>query len=417
MTVVLKGGTLVNGAGSPPMEDAVIIISGEEISYVGDGEGIDWTGEEEVIDLAGMTVLPGLIDAHTHQTYLRTHGPLTEQWRQSPYYLLVRSFGAALAQLREGVTTIREMGARGCTNLVMREATERGLILGPRIVTCGEPIAMTGGHAYEICVEADGVDGVRKAARKLLKDGVDLVKIMASHEGPSPAIEELKAKGKPLTLPQFTTEEIRAAVEEAHNAGKKAAAHVYGATNIRRLLEAGVDSIEHGNYLDRDGASEMADRGIFLVATFSVHSESANTMWERGELKADNMECLLAAQNASFQHAVEAGVPLAVGTDALGDMALEMKLMIDAGLKPMDAIVAATRGGAQLLGLEHEVGTVEPGKLADIVVVRGDPLADIMVMRDVEIVIQQGDILRPASFPDLPPPPLAVARSQRLQRL
>jgi imidazolonepropionase-like amidohydrolase len=246
----------------------------------------------------------------------------------------------------------------------------------------------------------------------LIKDGVDFVKVMASDEGPSRAIEDLKAQGMPLTVPQFTTEEIRAAVEEAHNAGKKTSAHVYGATNIRRVVEAGIDSIEHGNYLDKAGAKEMADRGVFLVPTFSAHDESAKTNWERGETKAKNMPHLLEAQNLSFQNAIDAGVPLGVGTDAIGDIAGEMKLMIEAGLNPMDAIVAATQGGARLLGLEDELGVVKPGKLADIVVVRGDPLANIMAVRDIELVMKNGNTLRPASFPELPPPSLDVARSQ-----
>jgi imidazolonepropionase-like amidohydrolase len=245
----------------------------------------------------------------------------------------------------------------------------------------------------------------------LLKDGVDLVKVMASTEGPSPAIAALKAKGRPTTLPQLTAEEIRAAVDEAHRVGKKVAAHAYGEA-VRRVIDAGVDSVEHGIFLESADAKEMAARGIFLVPTFSVHKESTYTSWERGELKAKNMVSLFDSLNVSFKKAVEAGVPVACGTDALGDLPLEMKLMIEAGLKPMDAIVAATRTGAQVLGLEDEVGTVESGKLADVVVVRGDPLTDIMVIRDIEMVIQGGKILRPASFPDLPPRSLDIARSE-----
>ena len=148
-------------------------------------------------------------------------------WNLGPTYLLIRSVGAALRNLREGVTTAREMGAVGGTNLMMKLATERGLVLGPRLVTCGMPIAMTGGHAYQLCVEADGVDEVRKTARQLLKDGVDFVKLMTSKES-GKAIQARKAIGKPLSIPEYSEEEIRAAVEEAHNAGKKALAHACG---------------------------------------------------------------------------------------------------------------------------------------------------------------------------------------------
>ncbi len=414
MTIVLKGGTLLDGKGGTPVPDSVIEITDDKFTYVGDGGGFDDTGADQVLDLSGMTVLPGLVDAHDHQTFMRSHGAINELWNLDPTYLLIRSVGAALRNLREGVTTAREMGAIAGTNLLMKLATERGLVLGPRLVTCGIPIAMTGGHAYQLCVEADGVNEVRKAARQQLKAGADFVKVMASSEGPSKAIQARKAQGKSMSMPQFSEAEIRAAVEEAHNAGKKALAHACGEESIRRCINAGIDCIEHANYLDKESAELMAERGIFLVPTFCVHKESQNTNWERGEKKAVDMKYLFEALQIGFGNALEAGVPLAVGTDALGDMALEMQLMVEGGLAPMDAIVAATRDGAQLLDLEDEVGTVQPGKLADIVVIRGDPLADMMLLREVEIVIKQGDILRPDSLPNLPPYSLDEARNQTI---
>ncbi len=413
MTIVLKGGTLLDGKGGTPVPDSVIEITDDKFTYVGDGSGFDGTGAEQIIDLSGMTVLPGLVDAHDHQQMMRCHGAINELWNLDPTYLLIRSVGAALRNLREGVTTAREMGAIAGTNLLMKLATERGLVLGPRLVTCGQPIAMTGGHAYQLCVEADGVNEVRKAARQQLKAGADFIKLMTSKES-GKAIQARKAQGKPLSIPEYSEAEIRAAVEEAHNAGKKALAHSCGDVSIRRCINAGIDCIEHANYLDKENAALMAERGIFLVPTIAVHKESQNTIWERGELKAEDMKYLFEAQQISFKNALEAGVPLAVGTDALGDMALEMQLMIEGGLAPMDAIVAATRDGAQLLDLEDEVGTVEPGKLADIVVIRGNPLEDMMLLREVEIVIKQGDILRPDTLPNLPPYSMDEARSQTI---
>src|SRR5258708_21124604 len=225
MSIVLKGGTLLDGTGSAPLPNSVIVITGDKFTYVGNGDDVDYSAAEQVIDLQGLTVLPGLIDCHEHQIFTRTHGAIPEQFMLGPRYLLVRSVGAGLRRLREGVTTAREMGSIDATNLLMRVATQRGLVLGPRIVTCGQPIALTGGHAFQLCVEADGVDQVRKAARGLIKAGVDFVKVMTSNEGPNKAVQTLKAAGKPISMPQFSEEEIRAAVEEAHNAGKKAAAH------------------------------------------------------------------------------------------------------------------------------------------------------------------------------------------------
>src|SRR5579859_828418 len=414
MSIILKGGTLLDGTGSPALPNSVVIITDGKFSYVGNGADVDYSQADQVIDLEGFTLLPGLIDCHEHQIFTRTHGAIPEQFMLGPRYLLVRSVGAALRRLSEGVTTAREMGSIEATNLLMRVGTERELVLGPRIATCGQPIALTGGHAFQLCMEADGVEQVRKVARKLIKSGVDFVKVMTSNEGPNKAVLALKAAGKPLSMPQFSEEEIRAAVEEAHNAGKKAAAHSGAELSIRRCINAGIDCIEHGYYLSQANADLMAKRGVFLVPTLGVHFEQTDTSWERGALKAEIMKCLFAALQVSFKNALQAGVPLAVGTDALPDMALEMKLMIDLGLSPMDAIVAATRGGAQVLGMEDEIGTVEPGKLADLVVVRGDPLADIMAIRDVEMVIKQGDVLRPDHLPDLPPYAMDKARTQSI---
>lgn len=411
MTLVLKGGVLLDGNGGAPLPDSVIVIEGERFTYVGNGDGVQFSETDQVIDLKGRTILPGLIDCHEHQTFSRTHGPVAEQFSLGPSYLLLRSVGAAMRRLREGVTTVRETGAIAATNLLMRLATERGMILGPRIFTCGQPISITGGHAYQLCLEADGVDEVRKAARTVLKTGVDYVKIMTSHEGPNKAVQRLKAAGKPLSMPQFSEEEIRAAAEEAHGAGKKALAHSGSPISIRRCINAGIDCIEHAYYLDKENADLMAEHGVFLVGTLSTHLEQTDVSWERGKLKAENMECLIASLRNTMSIAYQAGVPLAVGTDALGDLPLEMKLMMECGLTAMDTIVAATRGGAQVLDMEGEIGTVEPGKLADLVVVRGDPLADIFALRDVEIVIKQGSLLRPETLPDLPPYALEKARS------
>lgn len=402
MGLLVRGGTLIDGNGGTPVSESVVAVDGTTISYVGDGSGLENVDGFETFDAQGLTIVPGLIDAHAHQTYYRTHGPLAEQWAKGPMYLLARSVGAALQQLKEGCTTIAELGAVGASNLVMRDATAAGLIIGPRILTCGQPLARTGGHAYEICIEADGEDGMRKAARRLLKDGVDFIKIMMSDEGPSEAISARERRGQTLTIPEFTLAEVRAAVEEAHFAGKKAMAHANGADSIRPALEAGIDCIHHGVYIDRSLADEMASSGVYFVPTISVHEESMAT-WERGESKDPGFVQMAKAQVDAVRHAIDAGVTLAAGTDGIADLPYEMKRLVDLGLSPMEAIVAATSNPATLLGIGGEVGTVEVGKFADLLVVRGDPLSNMLNLRNVELVIKQGQVFRPSTMLDLPP--------------
>lgn len=402
MGLLVRGGTLIDGNGGSPTSDSVVAIDGKTFTHVGDGAGLEGVDDFGVIDASGLTIVPGLIDAHAHQTYYRTHGPLAEQWAKGPMYLLARSVGAALQQLKEGCTTIAELGAVGASNLVMREATAAGLLVGPRILTCGQPLTRTGGHAYEICVEADGADGMRRAARQLLKNGVDFIKIMMSDEGPSDAISARERRGQTLTVPQLTLAEVSAAVEEAHWAGKVAMAHANSADSIRPAIEAGVDCIHHGLYIDRPLAEEMASHDVYLVPTISVYEESMAT-WERGEIKDRGFVQLAKAHLDSVRNAIEAGVKLAAGTDAIADLPFEMQRMVDLGLSPMEAITAATKTPATLLGIEDEVGTVDVGKSADLVLVRGNPLDNILQLRNVEYVIKQGQVFRPTEMLELPP--------------
>jgi len=261
------------------------------------------------------------------------------------------------------------------------------------VVACGQPIAMTGGHGWELCIEADGEDEVRKAARQLLKRGADIIKIMASGGYVDPS------KDLP-TSPQMSEREMRAAFEEAEKAGKKTTVHAHPPAAIRASIAAGVGCIEHGALLDRKTAELMADKGVYLVPTLGESWEIAYRGKELGRPEWLIQKCLehTTTMLDRFRPAVEVGVKMGVGTDVAGSMALEMELMHKGGMSTMDVIVAATRNGADLCDLADQTGTLEVGKLADVIVIDGNPLQNIQDVANVELVVKEGHLYRPAEL-------------------
>ena len=286
---------------------------------------------DRTIDVEGGTVMPGLIDCHDHQTYHNTFGPLPTQWRLPRDQQIIRSVIAACDALRHGITSIREMGAPGATNLSIKRAQQAGTLVGPRVFTCGMPLSITGGHAYEICVEVDGMDAVRAAAREQLKNGADFVKVMASNEQPMPGQHQ-------QTVPQFSLDELRAAADEAHDPGVRLCAHVCGTEAIERCLDAGVDSIEHGIYLNRDLAQRMKEQGTFFTPTLGIYRANTIPHWLRGHAKAVFCRRLVEDHRASFVHALQAELRWTVGTDAVVPMLDEMLFLVDDGLSREDGV-------------------------------------------------------------------------------
>jgi imidazolonepropionase-like amidohydrolase len=393
----LKNGLLIDGSGQDPIPNAVVLIKGDRIEAVGPLAEFDPAtladADHEVIDVGGKVLMPGLINCHEH---------LDERWGVGPYQVravepltrkILRAVRNALLALQEGTTTIRDAGGKEGLGLALREEIAGGLILGPRIVTCGEPIGMSGGHGWEIQIEADGPDEVRKAARKLLKAGVDFIKLMAS----GGHIE--RTKDQPWS-PQLSEEEMRAAFVEAKKAGKKTTVHAHPPVAIKAAMAAGVDCIEHGGLMDRGTAELMAQEGIFLVPTLAEGWVMAHRGLELGrpawlvESSRERRE----SRRKRFGLAAQAGVKMAVGTDVAGSMAKEMELMQEGGLGAMEVLVAATRNGAELCDILDETGTLEAGKSADVIVIDGDPLKDMQDMSKVDLVFKGGKMYRPADL-------------------
>jgi imidazolonepropionase-like amidohydrolase len=391
--VALKGGTLIDGYGGAPIENAILVIKGERIEAVGKTEAIGIPAGAEVIDVTGKTVMPGLIDAHLHFLGIKSMNQVT--WLIDPPHLRgMRTVMDAWKVIDAGFTAVRDCG--GMLAIYLKRAIEEGSIVGPRIVTAGLAVSQTAGHADWHFVPqawnarlmlgrlADGVAEVRKAAREQLREGADFLKIMTTGG-------VMSEKDKP-TASQFSLAEIRAFVEEARNAGVKTATHAQGTQGIKNALVAGIDSVEHGFYLDDECIELMLKQGTYLVPTFAVVEAIVSEGIEVGvmETSVQKAKSIQQAQLKAFSKAYQAGVKCGLGTDFLsdplspmGDNAAELEMYVKkAGLSPMEAIVCATHNNAELLGLEDQLGTLEVNKLADLIVVDGNPLQDIAVLRD-----------------------------------
>lgn len=385
---IFKGATVIDGTGAAP-RTADVVVEGERIAFVGSPAEIANAAHEgaTVIDLGGKYLTPGLMNHHEHLDNRRQSNTFQFRAGLPPVILALRGVKNALLSLFEGVTTIRDLGGKGATGIDVRNAINEGQFPGPRVFACGQPIAITGGHAWQICRVANGADEVRQAAREQLRAGADFVKLMASGG--------FVTQGTDLaTSPQYSVAEIRAAVEEAHDAEKPTTVHAHPPVAIRRAIEAGIDCIEHAALLDRPTADLMAKSGTFLVPTLSESwiMGYRGTKIGRPQWLIDSCLEHLPQRIACYRNAVEAGVKMAVGTDVIGEMVEEMSLMAAGGLSNMQVLQAATRNGAELVRMADDLGTIEVGKLADMVVVSSDPIADLTAFRQIELTVKGGHV-------------------------
>ncbi len=397
--LALVGGTLIDGAGGDPLTDAVVLLRGSEIERVGSKDRIEVPPGYEALDVSGKTIMPGMIDCHLHPG--STTLDIKEMLFTHKTVQLFRTAEILKRTLHAGFTTIRTAGM--LNDVGVRQAVEMGLIEGPRIVMAGT-VAQSGGQFHQMFprgVEvlwvdgaelADGVAGVMRATRIQLHKGYDFIKVPSSGDVTS-------TSSGPSTT-EFTVDELKAIVVEAAARDKAVMAHAEGTRGIKNALRAGVWSVEHGSILDDEAIQMFLDSDTYLVPTLFIMQESV----ERGKeynhspTSMQKFKEIEVAFVESFRKAAAAGIKIGVGSDAIDDAshgrnACELELMVRYGFTPMQAIVAATKTSSEVCRIDDKVGTIEPGKLADLLVVDGDPLDDITILQDKSrllLIIKEG---------------------------
>ncbi len=406
-SVVLRAARLIDGTGAAAIADAAVVVTGDRIVAVGRAASVAIPTGARVIDLGNVTLLPGFMDSHVHIIGRSLGDPASDLATVKDYrgYAAIVGVENARRTLMAGFTSVRVLGAPGFDDMALRAAVTAGTVPGPRMQNAGHSFGITGGHCdengwspgledndYRTGV-ADGVDEVRKAVRYQVKYGADVIKICATGG--------VLSEGDAVGATQYTLEEMRAIVDEARKLERKVAAHAHGAEGIRLAVQAGVASIEHGSFLDEAGAKLMAQHGTFLVPTISAGEmvENAAKSGRLTGLRGQKALAAAAGMRTAVKLAVRNNVPIALGTDAgVGDHGRnghEFTLMVQwGGMTPMQSIVAGTSNAAKLFGWDARLGTLTAGKLADIVAVPGDPLADITVMERVQFVMKGGVIHR-----------------------
>jgi imidazolonepropionase-like amidohydrolase len=395
----IKCGRLIDVKAGRVLENAVIILEGDKITEV--GAGLPIPPGSKVIDLSQSTVLPGLIDCHTHLTSNATDNGYSALGISVPRQAISGVANAAKT-LQAGFTSVRNVGAAGYSDVALRDAINAGEVLGPRMLVSGPALGITGGHcddnllAPEFKYREDGVaDGpwlARAKVREVIKYGADLIKICASGG--------VLSKGDQPGTPQYMLEEIQAIVETAHRMGRKVAAHAHGTLSIKEAILGGIDSVEHASLIDDEGIQLAKQHHTFLVMDIYNDDYILQEGLKAGMLpeSVEKEKQIGKLQRENFERAFKGGAPMAFGTDSgvypHGDNAKQFRYMVKFGMTPMQAIQAATVSAAELLGWAEKAGGIEVGKLADIIAVPADPIADVTALEHVGFVMKGGKVIK-----------------------
>ncbi len=389
MSLLLKNAVLIDGVAPEPHANLDVLIQDGRIRAIDAGLHVP---EARVVDCRGQYLLPGLIDCHVHLCFDASPSPIDHLVAESDATTLLKMVRHACQTLQRGVTTVRDLGAKGGLDLALRDAIARGWVPGPRMLVSGRVVTITGGHCHFMGYEADTVDEVRRAVRLGVKAGVDLIKVMATGGRLTP--------GSSIDRSQYTTEELAALVAEASAAGRRVAAHTGGLEGIRRAVAAGVTSVEHGSSMDEPTMLAMKEAGTVWVPTNApavrILANSPGPDFPAAYLEA--VRETWQARRAAVQRGIELGVRFAAGTDAgvpcmeHGNVAEEVKLFAELGMPRMQALWTATRWAAELLGREHEIGTIAIGKYADLILVPDNPLENLDALCNPSLVIKNGQM-------------------------
>ena len=403
---VIHAGRFINGQSTRVQTEVSVVVQKGRIASVTKGY-LTPTAEQQLIDLKQFTVMPGLMDMHTHLTFQHSAKVYSERFFLNPADYALRAATYTERTLMAGFTTVRDLGDRDNISVSLRNAIRRGWIVGPRIFTAAKALATTGGHAdptngLSQALRGDpgpalgvvnGPEDAKKAVRQRYKDGADLIKLTATG-----GVLSLAKSGH---NPQFTDEELRAVVKTAKDYGFKVAVHAHGAEGMKRALRAGVHSIEHGTFMDKEVIRLMKRTGAYFVPTLSAGRWAADKAKIDGYFPAVVRPKAIetaAQMQETFRKAYRAGVNIAFGTDAgvqpHGENGKEFIYMVEAGMPPIEAIRSATLHASRLLGVDDRLGTLEPGKIADIIAVPGDPTEDIKRMTNVRFVMKDGRIYK-----------------------